>query len=411
LSGRGDAAYGARSRGGRMSDINWDPFDTEIDTEPYDVWKRMRDDAPLYRNDTYDFWALSRFDDVEAVHRDAKTYSSAHGTVLELMGPDTMATGQIIFLDPPEHTRLRALVSRAFTPRRVDDLQPRIRRICNELLDGVEGRGGFDYVQDFSALLPSMVISSLFGVPEEDREDLRLLFDQIFHIEPGVGMINDVSLTAQINVHQYFNQQLTERLEHPRDDMLSDLAHAEITEDGVTRRLTLDEASDFALLVVSAGSETVARLLGWAAVLLDRHPDQRAELAADVSLIPNAIEEMLRYEAPSPVQARWTMHETEHYGETLPAGSKVLLLTGSAGRDERKYPGAEQFDIHRKFDVHVSFGFGIHFCLGASLARLESRIALEETLQRYPEWAVRYDEAVRLHTSTVRGYSSVPISA
>ena len=393
-----------------MTDINWDPFDTEIDSEPYAVWQRMRDEAPLYRNDTYDFWALSRFDDVEAVHRDAKTYSSAHGTVLELMSADPFETGQIIFMDPPTHTLMRSLVSRAFTPKRVEDLEPTIRRVSNELLDAVDGKSRFDYVEDFSALLPGMVIASLFGIPNEEREQLRVWFDQTFHIEPGVGMINDVSFAAQIKLHEYFSNAIDERRAHPTDDMLSDLAKAEITQNGETRRLTTSEAADFANLVVSAGSETVARLLGWAAVLLDGHPDQRAALAADASLLPNAVEEMLRYEAPSPVQARWTLAETEHYGETLPAGSKVLLLTGSAGRDERKYPEAEKFDIRREFDHHVSFGFGIHFCLGASLARMEGRIALEETLKRHPEWTFLADDAVRLHTSTVRGYSSVPIA-
>ena len=192
--------------------------------------------------------------------------------------------------------------------------------------------------------------------------------------------------------------------------MMSALAHAEITEEGETRRLAVDEGADFSTLVVGAGSETVARLLGWAAVLFDRHPDQRADVATDPSLIPNAVEELLRYEAPSPVQGRWTTRPVEHYGTTVPEGSKVLLLTGSAGRDERQYPGAERFDVHRQFEQHMSFGFGVHFCLGASLARMESHVALEETLARYPEWEVQRERTQRLHTSTVRGYTSVPIS-
>ena len=393
-----------------MTDLYWDPYDTEIDTAPYDVWRRLRDEAPCYRNDEYDFWALSRYADVEQCSREPLTYSSAHGTVLEGMAPDPIPTSMIIFMDPPAHTKMRALVSRAFTPRRVLDIEPTIRQICRDLLDGVQGRGEFDYLGDFALQLPSRVISSLFGVPESDRERVRHLFDEMFHIEPGVGTRNEIAMNATMAVHSYFNDIIAERKVDPRDDMLTALAQAELTDDGETRALEVSEGADFAMLVVAAGSETVARLLGWAAVLLDRHPDQRADVAADPSLVPNTVEELLRYEAPSPVQARWTTQPTEHHGVHIPENSKVLLLTGSAGRDERQYPEAERFDVHRRFDQHVSFGFGVHFCLGASLARLEGRIAIEETLARYPEWAVQYDRAERLHTSTVRGYTSVPIT-
>ncbi|MFN8025599.1 MAG: cytochrome P450 [Acidimicrobiia bacterium] len=393
-----------------MTDLYWDPYDTEIDTAPYDIWKRLRDEAPCYRNDQYDFWALSRYADVEAASKEPLTYSSAHGTVLEGMSPEPQNTSMIIFMDPPAHTKMRALVSRAFTPRRVADIEPTIRRICGELLDDVAGRSEFDYLGDFALQLPSRVISSLFGIPESDRERMRLLFDEMFHIEPGVGTNNQTAVNAIMAVHSYFNEIIAERKANPRDDMLTALAQAEIDDDGEKRVLETNEGADFAMLVVSAGSETVARLLGWAAVLLDRHPEQRADLVATPSVIPNAVEELLRYEAPSPVQARWTTEPTEHHGVAIPENSKVLLLTGSAGRDERKYPGAERFDVRREFDQHVSFGLGPHFCLGASLARLEGRIAIEETLARFPEWSVLHDRTVRLHTSTVRGYTSVPIS-
>jgi cytochrome P450 len=392
------------------TEIYWDPFDVEIDADPHPVWRRLRDEQPLYRNDELDFWALSRYADVEAAHRDPRVYSSSHGTVLELMGPDPIATGQMIFLDPPTHTTLRTLVSRAFTPRRIAELESRIREICAELLDPFVGSGGFDYVQQFGALLPSRVISALIGVPDEEREEVRRHIDQVFHIEPGVGMINDVSFMAQVWLHEHFQSIVTRRRAEPADDMITALTQAEITtEDGDVRRLTDSEVCDFTNLLVSAGTETVARLLGWAGVTLAAHPDQRAELATDTTLIPNAIEELLRYEAPSPVQGRWTTADVEFYGTTVPAGSRVLLLTGSAGRDDRKYPDADRFDIHRRFDTHVSFGYGIHFCIGASLARLESRIALEETLTRFPEWDVDTARAKRLHTSTVRGYAELPI--
>jgi cytochrome P450 len=394
-----------------VTELYWDPFDTAIDADPYEIWRRLRDEAPLYRNDEHGFWALSRFDDVEAAHRDPKTFSSAHGTVLEIMQDEPYKTGQMIFMDPPDHTRLRALVSRAFTPRRIGQLEDRIRELCAAFLDRAGASGAFDYVEDFGARLPAMVIASLLGVPIEDQDRVRRLIDLVFHIEPGVGMINDVSFQARIDLHTYLVDQIERRQAEPRDDMLTDLVAAEVTDaDGTVRRLTVEESAEFANLLVSAGTETVARLLGWAAVVLDQHPDQRATLAADPALVPNAVEELLRYEAPSPVQGRWVTADVEVHGQVLPVGAKVLLLTGSAGRDERKYPDADRFDIGRQFDHHVSFGYGIHFCLGAALARMEGRIALEETLRRFPTWKVDQDGARRLHTSTVRGWINVPVT-
>jgi cytochrome P450 len=392
------------------SDLRWDPFDTEIDTAPYETWRRMRDEAPVYRNDEYDFWALSRYADVEASHRDPATFSSARGTVLELMGSDLRGTGQMIFLDPPDHTRLRHLVSRAFTPRRVAALEVRTRELCAQLLDPHAGADGFDYLQDFGARLPSMVISALLGVPDADQERFRHVVDSLFHIEPGVGMLNDVSVSASIELGTYLASLLKDRVTSPRDDMLTALAQAEITDDdGTVRRLTHGESTSFAVLLFSAGTETVARLLGWTAVVLAANPDQRKDLAADSSLIPNAIEELLRYEAPSPVQGRTTTSEVTLHDVAIPRDAKVLLLTGAAGRDERAFPDPDRFDIHRSLHNHVSFGYGIHYCVGAALARLEGRIAIEETLARFPEWDVDHDHAVRLHTSTVRGYAEVPI--
>jgi cytochrome P450 len=383
-----------------VDDLYWDPIDEDLDTDPYEVWRRMRDEAPLYRNERLDFWALTRYADVEAAHRDPATFVSSHGTVLEMMDETTVPSGMMIFQDPPEHTRLRSLVSRAFTPRRVSGLEAHIRELSAQLLEPWTDGTDYDFVVDFGATLPSMVICELLGVPSSDRVWVKDQIDTTFHIEPEVGMINDVSLMARIELDGYLMKLLEDRRANPDDDLLSGLAQTE---------LTLRECSDFANLLVSAGTETVARLLGWAAIVLDDHPDQRAEAAADPSLLPNTVEELLRYEAPSPVQGRWTSRPVELHGTEVPAGSKVLLLTGAAGRDERKYPDAERFDIHRHFDNHVSFGFGIHFCLGAALARLEGRVALEEALRRHPDWEVDRDGAVRLHTSTVRGWSSVPV--
>ncbi len=396
--------------GGPDEGIYWDPFDADLDTAPYDVWRRMRDEAPLYRNDRYDFWALSRYRDVEAAHRDPTTYSSAYGTVLETMGPGMADTGMMIFLDPPEHTRLRQLVSRAFTPRRIRELEDEVRSICRELLDGVESQPTFDYVEDFGAILPSRVISTLLGVPRSDQEAQRRVVNQLFHIEPDAGMFNEVSIGAGLQLAAYLGELLAERQANPRDDLLSALVQAEVDEGDGARRLTPDESASFAVLLFTAGTETVARLLGNAAVVLDQHPDQRTDLAEDPALTANAVEELLRYEAPSPVQGRWTTREVALYGTSVPADSKVLLLTGSAGRDEHIYPDADRFDIRRQIPQHVSFGHGIHFCVGAALARLEGRIALEETLRRFPAWEVDHSAARRLHTSTVRGWESVPLA-
>ncbi len=386
----------------------WDPFDTEIDAAPYPVWRRLRDEQPVYRNDEHDFWALSRFADVEAASKDPATFMSSQGTVLELMRRDLRSEGSVLFMDPPEHTALRSLVSRAFTPRRVGGLEERIRGLCAGLLDPHVGGGGFDYIGDFAAHLPSMVISALLGVPDDEREEQRHHIEGIFHIEPGVGMLNHHSLEAQIELWAYLSTLVDRRMAEPEDDLISGLCQAEVPgDDGTPRRLTPGEITGFSVLLFNAGTETVGRLLGNAAVILAEHPDQRRELAADPSLLVDAVEELLRYEAPSPVNGRVTTREVVLHGTTIPAGAKVLLLTGAAGRDEREYPDPDRFDIHRTVRQHVSFGHGIHFCVGAALARLEGRVALEETLRRFPTWDIDPGSLVRQHTSTVRGYKRV----
>lgn len=390
--------------------LYWDPYDEALDDDPYPVWTRMRDEAPVYRNDTFDFWALSRFDDIEAAHKDPVTFSSARGTVLERMGPDSAATAMMIFLDPPDHTELRRLVSRAFTPRQVGGIQDRVRAICAELLDPHVGGSGFDYVGDFAAQLPSRVISSLVGVPPADQEPTRRLVDDMFHIEPGVGMVNDTSATAALELVGYLADLVGKRAAEPGDDLVSALVQAEVTDDdGTRRRLTPDECTSFALLLYTAGTETVAKLLGNAAVVLAHHPEERATLVREPEAIPNAVEELLRFEPPSPINGRWTTRDVELHGTTIPKDSKVLLLTGSAGRDERAFRDPDRFDVRRSMRHHLSFGYGAHFCIGAALARLEGLTALEETLVRFPEWDVEPGGVERAHTSTVRGYRRVRV--
>ena len=390
--------------------LAWDPLDERYKVDPHPIWRRLRDEAPVYYNADLDFYAVSRFADVDAFSRDPKTFCSSHGTVLEMLSPDPAPQEIMIFMDPPDHTRYRRLVSKAFTPRRIALLEDDIRGLCADLLDAQVGKSSFDYVQDFGARVPAYVIAALLGVPPEDRDQVRGWIDETFHLDPEKGMYNDVSAEAMGKLNDYVMDQLRERQKAPRDDMFTDLLQGEIVdENGELRRLTLEQSTMFSLLIASAGTETVARLLGWAGLTLANNPDQRAELAADAVLIPNAIEELLRYEAPSPVQSRWSTAEVELHGTVIPADSKVVMITGSAGRDERAYPDADRFDIHRKMDHHLSFGYGIHFCLGAALARMEGRVALEETLRRFPEWTVDFDGAVPLYTSTVRGYTKLPI--
>ncbi|MEO1913441.1 MAG: cytochrome P450 [Myxococcales bacterium] len=393
-----------------MTDVYYDPYDYDIDSDPHSVWKRMRDDAPVYRNEKFDFYALSRFHDVMTASLDTKTFSSAYGTVLELMTDEPGDSPMMIFLDAPKHTQLRKLVSRAFSPRRISQLETNIRKVAAGYLDPLVGRSEFDYLQDFGAKLPVMVISALLGVPEEDREQIRVWTDSMLHREEGKTNTDRAHADVSANLWGYFGRYVESRRRNPQDDMISDLMSAEIDlPDGSKRRLENVELLAFIGLLSGAGNETVARFLGWTCTLLDRHPDQRAALVAEPSLIPNAVEEILRYEAPSPVQGRRTTCEIELHGSVIPKAGKVLLLTGSAGRDEREYPEADRFDVTRAIDRHVALGYGTHFCLGASLARMEARIAIEETLIRFPEWEVRWDETERVHTSTVRGYHRVPV--
>ncbi|MEE3331164.1 MAG: cytochrome P450 [Myxococcota bacterium] len=393
-----------------MADLHYDPYDYEVDADPHPTWRRMRDEAPLYRNDEFDFYALSRFHDVLEASLDAATYSSAYGTVLDLMQDEPGLSPMMIFQDAPEHTRLRKLVSRAFSPRRIAELEPRIRDIARGYLEPLRDAASFDYVADFGAKLPVMVIGAMLGVPVEDQGEIRELTDEMLHRDPEQKdpMAHHERITQQL--FGYFARYIADRRARPRDDMMTDLVQAEIEgEDGSKQQLSDEQILAFISLLSGAGNETVARLLGWVGVLFARHPGERRRLVEAPERIPNAVEELLRYEAPSPVQARRTMRDTEWHGHTLPAGSKLLLLTGSAGRDDRKYPDPDRFDVTRQFDRHVALGYGAHFCIGASLARMEGRVAIEETLRLFPQWEIDEVGLERVHTSTVRGFSRVPI--
>ncbi len=392
--------------------IYYDPYDYDIDAHPHPVWKRMRDEAPLYYNDKYDFFAVSRYKDVRDLSADWRTYSSGRGSVLELIDapPEVFEVAKnMLFEDPPIHDEHRAILARSFTPKRISALEGEIRGLCRELLDGVDP-SGFDFVREYGGKVPMMVIGMLLGVPPEDREQVRQWADEVVHRDEGDTEYNTSGFEA---MQSYFSRMVEDRRKEPRDDLVTDLAHAEVrSKDGSVRGMDERELLQYISLVAAAGNETVANLMGWAGMTLWRSPDQRQLLVDDPSLIPNAVEELLRFEAPSPIQARLVMRDVELHQTKVPAGSKVALITASAGRDERVYDDPDRFDVRRNFDnIHVSFGHGIHFCLGAALARMEGRVGLEEMLARFPAWEVEESAAEMVHTSTVRGWATLPVAA
>jgi cytochrome P450 len=390
--------------------INYDPYDFEIDNDPYPVWKRMRDEAPLYYNEKYDFYALSRFDDVEKCSVDAKTYSSAKGSVLELIKSGMeIPPGVILFEDPPAHTMHRSLLARVFTPRRMEAIEDKVREFTARSLDPHVGTGGFDFIHHLGAEMPMRTIGMLLGIPEQDQEAIRDKIDDGMRLADGDSM-PDQEGARSVTSGDMFIDYVEWRAEHPSDDLMTELLLAEFQDEtGTTRRLSRQEIHGYVGLIAAAGNETTTRLIGWMGKVLAEHPEQRQALVDDPSLIPGAIEELLRFEAPSPVQARYVTKDVVHYGQTVPAGSVMLLLTASANRDERVFPDADQFDVRRKVGHHLTFGYGIHFCLGAALARLEGRVALQEVLKRFPTWEVDWDNAVQAHTSTVRGWEKLPV--
>jgi cytochrome P450 len=390
------------------SDVYYDPYDVAIDADPYPTFRRHREEAPLYYNEPHDFYALSRYEDVERAAVDRDTFISGRGGILELIKADIeMPPGVVIFEDPPTHTIHRSLLSRVFTPKKVAALEPKIRELCAQSLDPLVGTGGFDFVADLGAVMPMRVIGMLLGVPEEDQQAIRDRVDRNLRTEAGQPM--EVS-ESFVNGEQ-FAEYIDWRAEHPSDDIMTDLLKAEFEDEtGTVRRLRREELLTYITVVSGAGNETTTRLIGWAGKVLADHPDQRRALVEDPSLIPNAIEELLRFEPPAPYVGRYVAKDVEIHGQTVPAGNAMLLLLGAANRDERRWPDAERFDIHRSIGAHITFGYGPHFCLGAALARLEGRVALDEVLKRFPEWDVDDDRAALAPTSTVRGWETLPVT-
>jgi len=392
---------------GSAGDVYYDTYNVEINADPYPVYRRLREEAPIYYNETHDFFAVSRYEDVERGLLEAPTYISGKGGIIELIKADIeIPPGVLIFEDPPTHTTHRRLLSRVFTPRRVAELEPKIRELCAHSLDPLVGEDNFDFIADLGAQMPMRVIGMLLGIPESDQEAIRDHVDDNLRTNEGEPMnVAEGFVTGAI-----FADYIEWRGKHPSDDIMTELLNAEFTdENGTVRHLTREELLTYLEVIAGAGNETTTRLIGWTGKVLAEHPDQRAQLVEDRSLIPNAIEELLRYESPAPHVGRCVAKEDLIvHGEKVPSGSIMLFLLGSANRDDRRFPDGDNFDIHRKDGRHLTFGNGIHLCLGAALARLEGCIALEEVLARFPKWDVDLDKARLSPTSTVRGWETLP---
>jgi len=390
------------------SDVYFDPYDVEINANPYPAFARLRAESPLYFNEQYDFYALSRFADVNKALVDHETFSSARGAIVELIKANIeIPSGALIFEDPPIHDIHRKLLARMFTPRKINALEPKIRQYCANALDPLVGTGRFDFVTDLGAVMPMQVISALLGIPEGDQEKIRDHANAQMRTEAGKPMAaaHDGLVTGQI-----FEAYIDWRRDNPSDDIMTELLNVEFTDEhGVTRKLTREELLIYINVVAGAGNETTTRLIGWAGKVLAEHPGQRRDLVENPGLVPQTIEELLRFEPPAPHVARYVTRDVEFYGQTVPEGSVMMMLIGAAVRDSRQFPpDGEVFDIHREQHQHLAFSVGTHYCLGSALARLEGRIALEEILKRFPEWEVDVANASLSPTSTVRGWDSMP---
>jgi cytochrome P450 len=391
-----------------ISGINYDPYDVQLNADPYPMFKRLREESPLYYNEQHDFYALSRWADVNAALLDSGTYSSARGAILELIKADIpMPSGMLIFEDPPIHGIHRKLLSRMFTPRKIRALEDHVREFCARSLDPLVGTGRLDFIADIGAQMPMRVIGWLLGIPEQDQEAIRDFANEQMRTEEGKPM---KAASEGLSGGELFAAYIDWRVEHPSDDIMTELLNVEFEDDtGAVRRLTRDELLIYVNMVSGAGNETTTRLIGWAGKVLAEHPDQRRQLVENPRLIPNAVEELLRFEPPAPHVARYVTRDVELHGRTVPEGSVMMMLIGAANRDHRQFPAdGDIFDIHRDTRQHLTFSVGTHYCLGSALARLEGRIALEEILARFPEWEVDLGNATLSPTSTVRGWETLP---
>lgn len=390
------------------SSVYYDPYDVEINADPYPTYARLRDEAPIYHNERYDFWLLSRHEDVQKALVNWRVFTSTHSDILDIIKANiTLPKGVVMFEDPPVHTAQRGLLSRVFTPKRMAQLEDQVRRYCISCLDPLVGSDGFDIITELGTMLPMRVIGMLLGIPEQDQVAVRNKTDENLRTKPGKPMVIVEDAVAN---GEMFADYIDWRAQHPSDDLMTVLLNAEFEDDtGATRTLTRQEVLTYTSVLAGAGNETTGRLIGWLAKVLAEHPDQRRAVVEERALLANVIDETLRFEPTGHAIARYVIEEIEYYGATVPAGSPILLSMASANRDPRRFENPDIYDIYRKDVQHLTFGYGLHFCLGSHLARLEGRVALDELLNRWPEWDVDYSGIRLAPTSTVRGWERMPI--
>jgi cytochrome P450 len=392
--------------------LEFDPFSADFFEHPYETYGRMRDEAPVYYSEKYDFYALTRHEDVAAGFRDFETFSSSRGIDLEMVKSGQPAPPLVIMMDPPDHRRMRQLVNKVFTPRAIGALEPMVREQISRFLGQVDPKG-FDLVHDFSALFPVEIIAQMLGVPEESRQQVRLWLDKTLEREYGTIEMSPEGMEAAISTGVLYYELIQQRRAEPKDDMISKLIEVRIEREEGGEATALDdvEIAGFASLLGGAGAETVTKLLGNAIVTFAQNPHVWQELLADRSKVVAAVEELLRYQAPAQYVVRYSLQEITLHGVTIPAGKPVLLIVGSANRDSRAFTDADTFDLNRDREQaqNIGLGYGIHSCLGAALARMESRIALEMLLDFMPRYEVDWSGVKRVAMTNVAGWSNVPV--
>jgi cytochrome P450 len=396
--------------------MEFDPYSEAFFEDPWEIYRWLRDEQPVYHHEGLGFWAVSRYDDCVEVHRDTATFTSTRGVTLDQLrsaafGAVVDQVASIIMMDPPMHERMRKLVSRAFTPRRVAEWEPVVERVVGGFLDGLAGARSFDAVVDLSGPFPVEVICEIVGVPAADRQQIRHWTDAMLEREIGNPFPPAAGIEASMAAHRYMVDLVADKRRHPDDDMIGHLLGAEVErEDGTVERLDDLEVAHFVSLLTAAGAETVTKLVGNGVMTFAEHPDQLSRLRAEPRLAGPAVEEVLRWRAPSQYQGRFSMQDRELHGTTIPAGNPVLIVTGAANRDPRAYDQPDRFDIGRTGPLGISFGHGIHYCIGAHLARLEGRVAFTELYCRWPDLQVDLDGVRYVHMANVAGPASVPVT-